>query len=71
MGHYRSEMGFEDSDAKRRKERSREMEHLIKCIQEDIDAKGYARVLAELLEANNSGIGAIRYPMRGRYHNDS
>lgn len=49
MGHYRSEMGLEDEDARREAEKERRLKLLANGIEQAIHQKGLSRVLAELV----------------------
>jgi hypothetical protein len=55
MGHYRSEMGFENEDDRREKEHQRRVADLTKIIEAAIERKGVARMLAEFIEQNGHG----------------
>lgn len=49
MGHYRSEIGYEDEDARKERERERRLNLLSKGIEQGIHEKGLPRILAELV----------------------
>lgn len=49
MGHYRSEMGFEEEDRKRAEERERRLTASAKKIEAAIKERGLPRVLAEMI----------------------
>ncbi len=49
MGHYRSEMGFEDRDRKNAEAREERLKRITKKIKKEIDQKGIARVIAEVV----------------------
>lgn len=63
MGHYRSEMGFEEEDRKVAEAERKRLDALTALIAEDIEAKGIARVLAEIMQHNqHRHYGGIAYP---------
>lgn len=49
MGHYRSEMGYEDEDEKRRRRKEESIRKTEQELQKAIDQDGIARVLAEII----------------------
>jgi uncharacterized protein YeaO (DUF488 family) len=55
MGHYRSEMGFEEEDRKAELREANRLDELTARIQAAIDQKGVARVLAEFIRQNSTG----------------
>lgn len=50
MGHYRSEMGYEDEDRKEAEHKAKLRAHSEIKIQKAIDDRGVASVLAEMIE---------------------
>jgi hypothetical protein len=55
VGHYRSEMGFEDRDAREVDEKARRLAATAAEIQRAIDEKGLAVVLADIILDTNLG----------------
>lgn len=49
MGHYRSEMGFEDQDRKEADQKSKRIAATTAEIQKAIDEHGVAAVLADII----------------------
>ena len=49
MGHYRSEMGFEDQDRKAADRQEARRRQLAKAIQADIEKRGVENVLADIV----------------------
>lgn len=49
MGHYRSEMGYEDDDRKEAEAKRRRLANTTAEIQKAIDDRGVASVLAEII----------------------
>ena len=49
MGHYRSEMGFEEQDQKEAQERDRQHKARAAFIKKDIEKRGIEYVLADIL----------------------
>ena len=49
MGHYRSEMGYEDDDRKEAEAKRRRLANTTAEIQKAIDDRGVAAVLAEII----------------------
>lgn len=49
MGHYRSEMGFEDEDERRAFEKERRHNERAAYIKKDIGERGIEHVLADIL----------------------
>jgi hypothetical protein len=49
MGHYRSEMGYEDQDRREEEEKARRHRKLAKAIQKDIEKRGVETVLADIV----------------------
>lgn len=56
MGHYRSEMGYEDRDAEEAASRKRRLEATTREIQRAIDERGVATVLAEIILDTDIGV---------------
>lgn len=65
MGHYRSEMVSESEDAEEARNRADRLDRLTTLIEEDISARGVARVLAEIITHNAGSTTGVRYPRRG------
>lgn len=51
MGHYRSEMGYEEEDAKREKWKAERLARMTVGIEADVKKRGIAAVLADILES--------------------
>ena len=49
MGHYRSEMGFEEADKKEAEAKEQVLQKATNKIEKMIDNKGLARILAEIV----------------------
>lgn len=56
MGHYRSEMGYEDQDAREAAEKKRRLEATTREIQKAIDERGVAAVLADIILDTGLGV---------------
>lgn len=56
MGHYRSEMGFEEQDRLEAERRAKALADLTKGIKADIKKRGIEKVLADIV----TDIGAYR-----------
>lgn len=60
MGHYRSEMGYEEEDKREIKEQRKRLKSIETHIEKEIKKKGIARVLAEIVDddwyAQNNGL---------------
>lgn len=50
MGHYRSEMSYEDRDRKNAEDKAARRKRSAQLIDEAIEARGIAEVLAEMIE---------------------
>ncbi len=50
MGHYRSEMGYEEQDRKEAEQKAQRLVARIERLDTEIKARGIASVLAEMLE---------------------
>lgn len=50
MGHYRSEMGYEDRDREEAKRKADRLAASTKKLEAEISSRGIASVLAEMLE---------------------
>jgi hypothetical protein len=50
MGHYRSEMGYEEEDARRADLKAERMARITANIDADVKERGIAIVLAEILD---------------------
>ena len=64
MGHYRSEMGYEDEDNRRAEEKKKRIAELTLLIQKDIDELGMATVLARFIELHNCSPTYMKWPHR-------
>lgn len=53
MGHYRSEMGFDEEDRKEAEQKAQNRRKTAENIQMAIDERGLAAVLAEIIEDAN------------------
>lgn len=49
MGHYRSEMGFEQEDKERAERKAKALADLAKGIKADIKKRGIEKVLADIV----------------------
>jgi hypothetical protein len=49
VGHYRSEMGYEESDREEEIRRKKNLKRATKYIEKQIEEKGVAQVLAEIV----------------------
>lgn len=49
MGHYRSEMGFEDQDRRAADEKAKRRKKFAKAIKADIEKRGIENVLADIV----------------------
>jgi hypothetical protein len=49
MGHYRSEMGYEEQDRREEAEAAKRHRKLAKAIQKDIEKRGVENVLADIV----------------------
>lgn len=59
MGHYRSEMGYEEEDRKRAEDRERSLAASAAKIEAAIKERGLPRVLAEMI--SDPTLFAIRF----------
>lgn len=59
MGHYRSEMGYEDEDAKKASWKAQSREATAKYIREAAEKHGIEYVLADIII--NSTMASIKY----------
>lgn len=57
MGHYRSEMGYEDEDAARKRRQEEKLQRFEKKLEDMIAEKGLNRVLAEMVAQAQPGDG--------------
>ena len=59
MGHYRSEMGYEERDACEAKEKKQRRDRMAKKIKRAIDTEGLSYVLADILD--DPTLASIRF----------
>lgn len=50
MGHYRSEMGYDERDRREAEQKESRLAARVARLQAEIDSRGIASVLAEMLE---------------------
>lgn len=57
MGHYRSEMGYEDRDNAERIFKEQKLDRMEEKLKSMIEEKGLTRVLTEMVAASRPGDG--------------